>query len=182
MHNTEIPIGSRVELRSGCDELYRFAVAGSRGVVRDHKTDELGFPLIYIEWDKDYWRYTGEPDGWTFPTHFRVIEEPPNLLQDQIKKAKARRDEERCPHCGHEQDEAVRRAEEYLDVVQAAATDAVTADGFLIITVNEHPHPSLPGVVVVDPTIYSASMSEEAEQALLAQLAHLAAVWHKRDV
>src|SRR3954466_5189582 len=65
----------RVKLKSdGQDALYAFACAGSEGWVRNLDHDKLGYPMVYIEWDKDHWAYNGEPDRWAFEAHFDKVD------------------------------------------------------------------------------------------------------------
>src|SRR3954463_12981755 len=79
------PIGAKVELLPGCEDVYSRAVSASQGVVRKRQFDEAGFPLVYIEWDKEHWRFNEEEDGWTFASHFKVIGEadPPTILTQE---------------------------------------------------------------------------------------------------
>lgn len=171
---TDFAPNTKVELLPGCDEVYRYAVAGSRGTIRKVKEDEFGFPLVYIEWDKTHWRYNNEPDGWTFASHFKTIEED-DPVAEQIAKAQKRRDDERCEHCGAEHSAEVREAEKYLDAVQSAMYSAVSSDGFLLITLTQEPLDAL-GFVGYVPAIYSASLSPGAAKALEEHALRLAAM------
>src|SRR5690349_24834514 len=72
----------RVRLKSnGEDALYAFACAGSEGWVRKLDHDSMGYPMVFIEWDKDHWAYNGEPDKWAFEAHFDKIED--NTMAEQ---------------------------------------------------------------------------------------------------
>lgn len=65
----------KVRLKSnGQDALYSHAYAGSEGWVRDQKTDPLGYPLVFIEWDREHWADNGEPNKWAFEAHFEPVE------------------------------------------------------------------------------------------------------------
>src|SRR5881628_1363731 len=76
MMMTKIPLNARVALKDGADNVYIYALAGTEGWVRGFKTDAEGFELVKIEWDKEHWRYNGQPDGWTFADHFYVVGPP----------------------------------------------------------------------------------------------------------
>jgi hypothetical protein len=72
----------RVKLKSdGQDALYAFACAGSEGWVRKLDHDKLGYPMIFVEWDKDHWAYNGEPDKWVMEAHFDKIEDENKMAE-----------------------------------------------------------------------------------------------------
>lgn len=106
--------GHRIELLPAMQHLYEDAIAGSRGWAKDVKVDDLGFPLVYIEWDRDHWKYQGQEDGWTFQSHFRIIgyREPEGVLADFSEK------------------------QDYLDTIMDAANLAADSDGFMILTLK----------------------------------------------
>lgn len=171
---TDFTHHTKVELLPGCDEVYRYAVAGSQGTVRDTREDEFGFSMVWIQWDRDHWRYNNEPDGWTFASHFRAIEDP-DPVAEQVAKAQQRRDDERCEHCGHEHNPEVREAEKYLNAVEQAMMNAVESDGFLLITLTEDPNTHVQGYLGFVPSFYSASMGKNAAHALREHALRLAA-------
>lgn len=87
----ELSPSSYVELQPEYEAVYQRARAGSRGWIRDRRTDDYGFDEAFIEWDKDHFLYNGEPDGWTFANHFISIEEQPDApqrvsLEEQIER------------------------------------------------------------------------------------------------
>lgn len=67
----------------GQDALYPFAGAGSPGWVRKQQHDRLGYPQVFIEWDKNHWSYNGEPDKWAMEAHFEPLENAPMSDQSQ---------------------------------------------------------------------------------------------------
>jgi len=78
----KLKTNQRVRLKAdGQDALYPMACAGSEGWIRKQDTDPLGYPMVYIEWDKNHWAYNGEQDRWTFEAHFDPVEE--NDMSDQ---------------------------------------------------------------------------------------------------
>lgn len=105
--------GHRIELLAEMQHLYEDAIAGSRGWAKDVKTDHLGFPLVFVEWDRDHWKYTGQEDGWTFQSHFRITG---YKELDEVTKEIER--------------------EDYLDTIMHAADVAADSDGFLILTLK----------------------------------------------
>lgn len=116
---TEIIRGHRLELKPEVRHLYEKAVPGMRGWAKNVKIDDYGFPLVYVQWDKDHWRYTGEEDGWTFQDHFNVIgyREP---TSEELDKQK------------------LKERQEYYDLVMEAAQAASDSDGFLMLTISEN--------------------------------------------
>lgn len=87
MEKHRLKKNQRVKLKSdGQDYPYKWAGAGSEGWVRRLDTDNVGFPVVYIEWDKDHWAFNGEPDQWTLEDHFDPVEEiMPENSEDLVK-------------------------------------------------------------------------------------------------
>lgn len=69
----------RVRLKGEAESLYPLAHSGAPGWVRGHRKDELGWPQVKIEWDKDWWGYNGEQDRWAIEDHFDIV---PELHED----------------------------------------------------------------------------------------------------
>jgi hypothetical protein len=182
----EIPVNAKVELLPGRDEVYQFAQSGSRGWARKTTVDELGFPMIYVEWDKDHWKYNGEEDGWTFESHFKMIEEPPtppaSVATELIQQAQARRDEERCQHCGEEHGADVQKASEFLAILEKATQAAAAAEGFFVVTISPEYDPALPGVAIYRPKIFTGLMTDDAADMIEAQVVHLATLAHNEMI
>jgi hypothetical protein len=86
----EIPFRTKkdqlVRLKGEATSLYPFAHSGAPGWVRGHRKDELGWPQVRIEWDKDWWGYNGEQDRWAIEDHFDVVEKPKD---DQVSDNKS---------------------------------------------------------------------------------------------
>lgn len=181
-HMNKIPVDAKVELLPGRDEVYLFAQAGSRGTVRNTKVDEMGFPLVYIEWDRDHWKYNGEPDGWTFESHFQILElpdQPKAWVDFLIKQAENRRDDERCSQCGQEHDDEVRKAHEALEALEKATQAAANAEGWFMVTVAPGEDPQFPGMTVYHPKIFAGLLTENAADMIEAQIVHLATLAHQ---
>lgn len=90
----KFPDNTRVKLRDGVHPgFYQGrAYAGMEGWIRKHKSEDLGYQEVYIEWDRDHWSYNNTPDLWTWEDHFEKAKEPlmstdkPNKLDDLVKE------------------------------------------------------------------------------------------------
>lgn len=155
-----IPIHSRVALKNGVEDVYALAVPGTEGWVRDHKIDDDGFAMVAIEWDKDHWRFNGQPDGWTFADHFKVIGTPdPPMEQGSMSD-----DELLDPRPSDEQ------IEMYIDTISDAMDTAAESDGFFMLAVRSMPNPDNPSETVFVPTVIMQALTQEAEIILDVQL------------
>lgn len=164
----DITTGTRVELTDG-------PAAGWQGTVRDRK-DSPGRAEAYVEWDH------GEAWTWTDTDRLAVIEDSP--MDRIIREAEARRDEERCPTCGHEHepDPLTERAERYIDSAQMAFENALDSDGFFIVTVARKPHPDNPEITLLVPTAIGDCLHDFAADVIEAQISYLAAMQHQAMV
>lgn len=77
-------LNTRVKLRDGVDPGFYngYSRAGNEAWIRDRKIDNLGYPRVFIEWDKDHWSYNGAPDIWTWEPHFEPVEENMSKSKD----------------------------------------------------------------------------------------------------
>lgn len=140
----------RVKLKStGEDSLYAYACAGSEGWVREQQFDNMGYPMVYIEWDKDHWTYNGEPDRWAFDSHFDVVEdgmsEAPNpadfqaFMQDMFENWQKSQgsdgpEPESKPEPSKKDD-----SKAFASAVEIASGALDKSDSFILITVTrEH--------------------------------------------
>lgn len=171
MTANEIPLNSRVSLRGGFEAVYDQALAGSEGYVRIAQTDDDGFDRVFIEWDKAHWRFSGEPDGWTFASHFRVIG-PPELPSapeaDEIEDTNLL-----DPIELDEADLGVTVAtdeewQRYFQTLNTGSEKAADSNNFVLVTFAE---PDDGGEVV--PHIYMSAMDPEMSWRLYAQLGKL---------
>src|SRR5438552_2393978 len=132
-----IPQHSRVALKNGADSVYVFALAGSEGWVRDHKKDDDEFDLVLVEWDKDHWRYNGQPDGWTFASHFKIIGDPELPVEkDDDKEEAAHEVEELLAQLSEKSDpiEEQDDVEEFMEKLSDAMEAASESEGFFMVT------------------------------------------------
>lgn len=128
-------------------------------MVTDAKRDD-GFDLIYVSWDHDHWKYNDQPDGWTYPAHFKVLEtsEPDEVLQGFIAQ-------------GQERPEDDRRAQ-YREMLQKSFEKAKEADGFLLLCIN---HESFVDGSQIAPYMFAACMDEQTVSLLEAHCMQVAA-------
>jgi hypothetical protein len=166
--NDPIPVGSRVSLKDGMERVYTFAVAGTEGWVRERKEDSDGFPLVRIEWDKEHWRYNGQPDGWTFEDHFRLIDVPaptPEVEPEPAEGLLAQLQPD---------ERAWGAVDGYVDDLSDAMDAASEGEGFFMIVIRQRQNDKDPNEVMYFPTIFDNALTEEARCVLDAQLAECA--------
>jgi hypothetical protein len=83
----QIPVGATVKLKEVSAEFYGgYACYGNVGTIKDHRLARFGYPEVLVEWDKDHWAYNGAPDGWTFESHFDLVEAPMAENNEQLQK------------------------------------------------------------------------------------------------
>src|SRR3954467_9670267 len=80
----------RVRIKDDVTHMYPMARVYSEGVVGDRTHDNLGYPMIFIEWDKDHWAYSGEEDRWVLEAHFDKVEESKMEEKPDIVEALAK--------------------------------------------------------------------------------------------
>ena len=181
MNDMRFPLHARVALRPGADTVYLAAVAGTEGWVRDHKVDSDGFEMVKIEWDKDHWRYNGQPDGWTYAEHFKEIGPPAAPSPEPtppVEKVPEPQDEVIAKLPEQSDDEV----ESYIDELSEAMEAASEGEAFMMITVRKAPHPENPGEMVYMPSIFQANTSKEAAMLLDIQLAECASASYQEMV
>lgn len=171
---TDIAVGTQVELLPNCADVYKRAVAGSVGVVKDKKIDE-GFEMVFIEWDKDHWRYQGEPDGWTFEVHFQptekvglfgALEDPEQFTSQLAEKIK---------------DEGVddeRVVDAYLDKLNEVVSLLSEADGFIVLAARQEQHPKNEDEQILVPYVFGGFLNEVTMLLLEAQVVQMGAMAH----
>lgn len=176
----EIPQHSRVALKDGADNVYIFALSGSEGWVRDTKTDDDGYELVLIEWDKDHWRYNGQADGWTFSEHFKVIgpPDPP----DQEQELEVTFEGQPLDTIISDPPPADHQVEAYIDTLTEAMDAASESEAFLMIAVRRVPNPEDPSQTMFMPQIYTTATSKEGALLLDIQLAECASTSYEEMV
>jgi hypothetical protein len=176
--------GDEIELVPGFDHLYNpdpleghleGAYVGCRATIKDKREDEVGYPHIFVEWDKDDWRYHGMPDGWTYENHFRkvpkrITEKQDNsdlIIRDYVKRAQEQvaREDDRCQSCGEIHSE---RQVEFIEGLVGAEDKILRSDAYLIMTFT----PTGDNTEVFQT---AGALSEEMELEMEAEIIRLAA-------
>lgn len=145
--------------------MYPMARAYNEGWVRRQQHDHLGYPLIYVEWDKDHWAYSGEEDRWVLEAHFDPVED--SMAEDKYNNllkaladvvAKAQSDEapksEPVPDDLEEKDKELT----YEYVLQRGFEAAAKGSGYLLFVAHKE---ELQGQEVVIPILFMHSKDDE---------------------
>lgn len=131
---TNLQIGERVELLPGREDVYDKVFPASPGVISGLRKDEYGYPQVYIIWDKEHWRYNGEPDMWTFASHFRPIEGAEReLIGPEVYDVPSAIPED----LDIPSPEEMVVMENYMDALIAAADRASESDAFFFICLKQ---------------------------------------------
>lgn len=173
----------RVKLLGDPSNLYPLAGVGSEGWVRRLDHDSLGYPIIYVEWDKDHWTYNGERDEWTLEAHFEAVKEEEmaepkkddDPLQRLLEEAlKGEQSPTKDRNVIRTMMESVKWPSKHAltETLTEAARQATNDEAFMLITVHKDEDGNL------IPTIASCFTSPESAILLEAQLSRLAAIAH----
>lgn len=168
---SDFPLHARVALVDGADDVYAFALAGTEGWVREVKVDEYGFDMIRVEWDKDHWRYNGQPDGWTFESHFKQVGDPQPPEIEEFEEE----DIEPGDITFTEPAASEAQIEQYIEMLSEAMDAASDSEAFFMIAVRRIPNPDNPQELMFVPQIFMDSTSREGGLLLEIQLAECAA-------
>lgn len=178
--------GQRVRLKDGRDEPYKWATVGSEAIVKRIEKDDLGYPMAYIEWDKDHWTYNGEEDRWVFQSHFDPVGDPPMdesgmTPEDQaqfvktLKSLGVKFDATTAAEPESSEPTPDEQAEEYTKYVELAARSLAESESFMTIAIQKIEEDGVPMLV---PQIVHFSRSPEGVLAVEAQLATLLSISH----
>jgi hypothetical protein len=163
--------GSKVALLPGCEEVYKKASPGAQATITDTRIDEDGFNMVFVEWDKTHWRYSGQDDQWTYAEHFTAIDEHGIFAALEDPEAFANQIMERAKERGKD-DEMI---EEFIDRLDEVVNVLSESEGFIVITARREPHPLKPDKSFVAPYIFGAFMNEGILALLESQIAQLSA-------
>jgi hypothetical protein len=166
----DLPVGARVALKPDFEDVYTHAVSGSEGFVRDRKVDDDGFPLVLIEWDQEHWRFNGQPDGWTFESHFKLSEKQ----KPRRKKRAPASNEDLITSFDDDGLEEEEKMDEFLDNLGDAMESASEGEGFMIISIRREEVPGDPEKFALIPEIFTSTITEEANILLDAQISQCA--------
>lgn len=154
MEEAQFPIGAKVQLKHEFGDVYVKAWGGSIGYVKDIKTDQYGFDRVYIDWDHTDWRYNNQMNGWTYSSHFQLLE-----LPGPTKKPSRRK----IPLVESEPNPAM---DEYMAELQKAMEAIADSEGFAIFVAKRVPVADQPNRSMVMPEVFAASHSGEADAVL----------------
>lgn len=183
--------GQTVRLKDGCDDVYEWAPVGSQGRVKEVNYDSLGYPMAFVEWDKDHWAYNGEKDGWAFQSHFEPVGES-MAENDEIEDKIAGLSPEDATKLFavlksmgliddisddiEEGDPEPEDTEAYHQLVTSAAAEAEESDAFITMVIKRVEVEGVPSLV---PVIFSQSKTQEGLLALEAQMSVLSMHAHQ---
>lgn len=188
-------VNQRVKLKSqGEDSVYEKAMAGSVGTIRSLDFDNVDFPMVYIEWDKNHWAYNGEGDMWTYENHFeedrdqmndnsgRDEQDPSgdsNFVEFLAQKLGVSVEEAELDF--HDQVNGLGREEDksYSDNLMDAFDACDGAEAFIAISVNKN---QINGLDVMTPSVYSGSVNVEANLLAQAFMSSLGSVAHENAI
>lgn len=173
-----LKLDTLVELIDQYSDVYPVSPTGALGWVRARREMPKSDPEVYIEWDKQHWRYHGEFDGWTFEHHFRPatdvtdVTEAASALSNMghiLDRANEQLDSERCPTCGglHDDDD-----DEFLTTLMEAQDAALGSDGYFVVTLTPR---EANGMTFYQPDMFSHTLNATAKGMIEAQLVHIAA-------
>lgn len=185
-HKTHVK--DRVRIKSSVTHMYPEARAYNEGWVRDHMHDHLGYPLIFIEWDKDHWAYSGEEDRWVMESHFDLVEDGmpedrfDSLLNGLSDLLSSFREESGGDEPKEDFNMAVPKGDHdmsYNEVLDKAMEEAANAEAFIVITAMPE---TFAGKDLLIPHIYMHFKRDDAAMMLDATMADAAAQAHARLV
>jgi hypothetical protein len=182
-HKTKI--GDRVILKGqGQDSLYQAAYAGAEGWVRKHRHDPLGYPEIFVEWDKSHWTYNGESDGWTMEAHFDIVEDEMDhddkhpISEHLLNKMAQQMGYDLVPK-GQKADKNAALAAEY-DRIAVHAMEAITeGDAFVLITVSENNDGDGPAKIA---EVFNGYKDEVSQYLVEANVSRIGSKAHERVI
>lgn len=161
-NSEQIEVGTKVELRPEMAGVYKRASAGSVGIVADLKVDE-GFPMVYIEWDKSHWRYNGEPDGWTFESHFKPTNQTNLLKALEDPKGFSERVIDRVGQTfDATQEDYARVLDGYLEQLNEVVNLLSESNGFIVLASRDEVHPEDPEKQIIVPYVYGGFLDQES--------------------
>lgn len=170
-NSQQIDVGARVELLPGKEAVYERAVAGAQAIVEAVKTDKDGFQMIKVSWDRRHWRYSGEPDQWTYLEHFKQVENKTIFEARDNPRKFAQQMLERAERQGLN-DEQIN---DYLEYLNEAITILSESEGFIILTAREEVTPDGTGQVLV-PYVMGSFLSKRTSALLESKVMTMAAM------
>lgn len=175
---------TRVKLKDDIEpDFYNgYGRVGNEGWITKHQRDPHGYPMVYIQWDKDHWAYNGAPDKWTWEDHFDLVKEPMSQSSkaDSIRELVAAFGEQLAAVVddGPVEAQVVEDTDpEFEEVVKSAFASASESEGFILVTLKDNVEDE-----ALEPLIFHASKDEKASLLLQLQLAQLTVSFQQRLV
>ena len=172
----------RVRIKSDMTHMYRNARAYNEAIVRAQAHDDMGYPLIYVEWDRNHWAYSGEDDGWAIEAHFDPVEEDMPEDKDLLKALAALVQNFQGEEKAEEKSEPEPEKDDqgYEETLKQAVSEAYKADAFVILVASPEESPG--GVKLIVPHVYMHSKRDDAALILDATMADASAQAYARLV
>lgn len=176
----------RVRIKDSVTHMYPNARVYNEATVRRRMHDSLGYPLIYVEWDKDHWAYSGEEDRWVLEAHFDKVEEhkmaaeeKPDFMQALSDLLKQYQDQDAEPEekTDDEKVSAIEPGTDYDSVLDKAVEDARNGEAFIIIVATPEEYR---GTALIAPHAYVHSKRDDAGFLVEAVMADLVAQNYSR--
>lgn len=176
--------GDRVRIKDSVTHMYRYARAYNEAIVRAVAEDDLGYPHILVEWDKDHWAYSGEEDGWALEAHFDLVEEnmakekrSEDLLQALSDLVQSFQGGSEAPEPEARENSKKPESDEmgYEETLEKAVEDARSGEAFIIFVARPE---SYRGANMTIPRVYVHSKREDAALMFDACMADAAAQAH----
>lgn len=169
-----IKSGDRVRIKSEITHMYPEARAYNEGIARAVTHDEFGYPLFYIEWDKDHWAYSGEQDRWVLEAHFDLVEE--EMAEDKRFNELLKGLGDLVESFASDNEGVSEKSDKtlmeeagdmdgptYDEIIDRAAEDAREGEAFIILVARPD---TFNGVEMIAPRIYMDSKREDAAMML----------------
>lgn len=179
----------RVRIKDSVTHMYPMARAFSEAVVKKRMHDPLGYPMIFVEWDKDHWAYSGEENGWAFEAHFDRVEETemaeekgkPDLAEALAKLLEQYRPVQEDSETGspQENDPDQEDGSDYESILAKALEDAQDGEAYIVLVAYPEEYQGTPIIV---PRIYTNSKRDDAALLLDATMADFVAQSYSRMV
>jgi hypothetical protein len=170
--------GDRVRIKDDVTHMYQMARVYNEAIVKKITHDHLGYPAIYVEWDRDHWAYSGEEDGWVLEAHFDLVEEdmPDNNeefiqgLADLLNQWQSNREPDKTPALDPRSDKPY--DDSYEGLLAAAEKDAREGEAFIVIVAKTE---RSGGVELIAPRVYMDNKTSDAGLVCEAAMADLVA-------
>lgn len=181
-HRTQI--NSRVRIKDSVTGAYSMARVYMEATVKAQRHDELGYPFVFIEWDKNHWAYSGEHDGWTLEAHFDLIEDSVSddnnqdellaALGELVKRFQDKPEETKVDDPSQVSEDE-KSEDDFFGRLEKAFNDALEGEAYVVLVARKE---ELAGREVVVPHFYASSHRPDAMLLLEATMSDVGAQTH----